>query len=440
MDQVQQLWLLQQIYSNENSYYDSEQKLHLHRIPSDFSAEDIEALAQAHRQPNKIIYPKHDDVLKEFHRLADAWTLSDAADAFLAGLWSAPFLWQSALTAKLISLGMPPHAHTPYGGSNACTICGFCDTPIDAAHAWYRRMTGGTPLDGEPVGHVAALQEMEQYDSHPVPTTYDLWTFRAILSVIRSMPAKSRYSKVRDALYKERLLPTSRKWVYGSLLETLALIGILDTDDYPGMATQFTTYQKRDMRPSIRVEVQAPLAWWDSSIGINEMTLKKIFPQIEPSPVSLTDRPAPIPPLSQTLTGQLERKRKKYQILPKSPDAGTGPVQAGDVYGIRVRDDLWITVYCHRVEGKYAVVEYLDGIFPKMPSKSQLKNTFRPRYKGSILGRWQTKTSGIDRTTGVKRIARNIPLPAADMPAPDSASFSGAKELSHLAHWCFPEI
>lgn len=95
------------------------------------------------------------------------------------------------------------------------------------------------------------------------------------MTVIRHMPPKSRYSKVRDSLHVEKLLPASQKGTVCSLLEALALAGILDTPDHPGMATRFTTYQERDLRPSVRVEVQAPLAWWNSSIGINETALKK---------------------------------------------------------------------------------------------------------------------------------------------------------------------
>ena len=434
MDFIEQLSALRQIYKNENAYYDKEQGMYLYRIPTDFPADKLEALKQAGRMPNQMFFPKHDEIWDAFYTLADAWTLSEATNAFISGLWSAPFLWQSALCAKLLSQATPRHAFTPYTGStDTCTVCGFHEKAVDTTLLWYRRMTGSVPLDGDPMGYVFALQEMAVAGQKPLPTVYDLWTFRAVLTVIRLMPQGSRYSKVRDSLQKEKLLPVSQKWSYCSLLEVLALIGILDTPDHPGMITQFTTYQERDMRPSVRVEVQAPLAWWNSSIGINETALKKIFGEIDCSPVSLTDRPAPIPPLPQTVTGRLEKMKTPRKRLPTSPDAGKGPAQAGDVYAVRVRDDVWITVYCHRVEGKYVVIEYLDGIFSEMPMKSQIISAFRPRSNG----RWQAKTSGIDRTTGVKRIARNIPIPQTDLVEPDRISFATADSLNHLARWCF---
>lgn len=441
MDFVDQLWILKQTYGDyKNRFYDSEKDLNLYRIPNSVSADETKKLEQSGRMPNQIIFPEHDAILEELDHLSSTWTLSEAANAFIAGLWSAPFLWKSALSAKCIALAMPKHQHTPYGNSvTTCAICGFRSWSVDITKEWYQRMTGGTPLDGEPVGHVLALQEMEKLGVRPVPTEYDIWIFRAILTVIRNMPPKSRYSKVRDMLCKEKLLPTSNKWVYGSLLETLALIGVLDTKDYPGMITQFTTYHKRDERPSVRVEVQAPLAWWDSSIGINEAALKKMFIAIDCSSVSLPDRPAAVIPLLQTVTGGLGKKRLPQRTFPKSPDAGKGPVQAGDVYAVCVREDAWVTFYCHRIEKEYVIVEFLEGIFSEMPMKSQINSTVQPRYNGQ---RWQGKVrvSEIDKTTGVRRVARNIPVPTSSLPEPDRIGYERTIYLSHSAEWCFREL
>lgn len=434
MDIIEQLWTLQQIYQYENSYYDSEKDSHLYRIPANLPIEKLEALKQADHMPNQMFSPNHDEIWDHFYALAEAWTLSEAADAFIAGLWSAPFLWQSALVAKVLSQAVPRHTFAPYTGSaHTCTVCGFCEKAVDSTDLWYSRMTSGVPLDGDPTGYVFALQEMAKSGQPPVPTAYDLWTFRAVLTVIRQMPPKSRYSKVRDALQKEKLLPASSKWICSSLLEALALIGILDTPEHPGMATRFTTYKERDMRPSVRVEVQAPLAWWDSSIGINETALQKIFGKTDCSSVSLSDRPAPIPPLPRTITGGLAKMKVPRKRLPTSPDAGKGPAQTGDVYAVRIRDDKWVTVYCHKVEDRYVTIEYLEGIFPEMPMKSQIISSFCLRGDK----RWQARVSGMDRTTGVKRIARNIPLPQTNLAAPDRASYALASDLAHLAGWCF---
>lgn len=440
MKEIQQLWLLHQVY-NESSYYDSEQDLHLHHLPPSIEQSDLQALEDCGHAPNQMIRPKHDETLSELRQLAAAWSLEAAANAFVAGLWSAPFYWRSALTGKLIAEVMPEHANTPYSGSSSvCTICGFHGRAVDSSLSWYQSVCSGVPLDGEPIGHVLALREMAKAAERPLPNEYDRWIFRAILTVIRSLPPKVRYSKVRDLLHKEKLLPTRHKWVYGSLLESLALIGVLDTKEYPGMATEFTSYIQRDQRPNVRVEAQAPLAWWDSSIGINEEVLKRVFSGCDCSSVSLDQRPEPIPPLMDTWTGALEKIRRPRAKVPKaSPAAGKGPIQAGDVYAIRIREDVWVTAYCHDVRMAHtqqAKMEYLDGVFDHMPELSELIFSYRGRQDG----RWQQWCASMDSTSWVRRIARDIPAPVANEPEPDRIAGGGAKDFKYLADWCFTEI
>lgn len=313
MEMIEQLWLLKQIYSSENMGYDLENKSLVYRIPENISSEELDALKKAGHFPNDFIKISHDEVMDDFYRLAGTWTLKEASDAFIAGLWSEPFLWQNALTAKVMSMVMPMHEHTPYSSHSAetCGICGYQNKTIDVTNKWYYSMISGTALDGEPISQVLALREMQKMGKRPKPNAYDLWTFRAILTVIRSMPPRTRYSKVRDALHKEKLLPTREKWVYGELLEAFALIGILDTKEYPGMATQFTTYKKRDERPGEGSEAQAPLAWWNTSIGIHKENLEKLFSEVDCSSVDLTDRPIPEVPLPETITGQLKRRKRR---------------------------------------------------------------------------------------------------------------------------------
>ena len=439
MDTVQQLFLLKQIYDLD-SYYDDEEDLHLHRIPAGMSQKDLRVLVECGRSPNAMERPGHDAVLEEFRQLAKKWSVAQASAAFVAGLWSAPFYWRAALTGKLIAAAMPKHSYTPYSSSSpVCAICGFHERAVDTTLAWYRLAHSGTPLDGEPFGHVIALREMARERHRPAPNEYDRWTFRAILTVLRGLPPGTRYAKARDALHREKLLPTKNKWAYGSLLETMGLIGLLDTQEHPGMATTFTTYRQRDERPDVRVEVQAPLAWWDSSCGVNEAVLKNVFSEFDCSSVSLDTRPDPVPPLVETTTGGLEKMRVPRPKAPKTSEtAGKGPVQAGDVYAIRIRDGVWVTAYCHEVRAAHvpqARMEYLDGVYDHMPAPEELVLA----YRGREDGRWQSWAASMDSTSWVRRIARNIPPPKTSEPEPDRIPGGGAKDLKTLAGWCFPE-
>lgn len=437
MDVVHQLWLLKQVYS-QSTYWDEEVEASRHPVPETISETDIKELAAAGHSPNQFMRPQHEQTIVALKKLAESWNVAEAAQAFVSSLWSAPMIWRSLLTGKLLADGVPEHEYTPYPSSSICQICGLnVNEATDASLQWYWRMTNGTPLDGNLFGHVLALEELAKEDRIPVPNDYDRWTFCAILTVLRSLPPKTRYSKAAQAIKKERLLPTRSEYAYRDLLETLALIGILDTEDYPGMATEFTTYVKRDQRPNIRVEVQAPLAWWDSSIGINERVLAQLFEGFDLTDISIEERPEQDPDVKETVVGAFEHKRAARTNVPKaSPDAGKGEAKAGDVYAIRIREGLWITVYCHHIEDKRVKVEYLDGIYEEMPAKAELSMSFRPRRDG----RWQSLVSAMDSTSWVRRVARDVPCPASRMPEPERVPFQHAKDLKHLASWCFPEI
>lgn len=437
MDIVTQLSLLKQIYS-DRTLWDEELQASRHVVPDRISAQEREGLEAVGHEPNRFVRPQHDETITELKQLANQWTINEAAQAFVSSLWSAPMIWRSLLTGKLIASGMPSHEHTPYPSSSTCKICGLSvDQATDTTLQWYWRMTNGTPLDGDPFGQVLALRELAAAQELPIPNEYDRWTLRAVLTVLRKLPPKTRYSKAAIALKKEQLLPTQKEYAYRDLLETLALIGILDTPEHPGMITEYTTYIQRDERPNVRVEVQAPLAWWDSSVGINENNLNKIFHDFDLTNISLADKPEENPTVKDTILGALEKKRSVRGKVPKaSPDAGAGEVQSGDVYAVRVREGVWVTVYCHEVRDKRVIVEYLDGVFPEMPGKSDLHGTFRPRTNG----RWQCSAIAIDSTSWVRRVAREFPIPASPLQEPDRIPFHNAKELKHMASWCFHEL
>ncbi|MDQ0719350.1 hypothetical protein QF049_000611 [Paenibacillus sp. W4I10] len=179
MDMVTQLSLLKQIYS-ERTLWDEELQASRHVVPDSLSVKDREALEAAGHEPNRFVRPQHDETITELKKVANQWTINDAAQAFVSSLWSAPMIWRSLLTGKLIASSMPSHEHTPYPSSNTCKICGLSvDQATDTTLQWYWRMTNGTPLDGDPFGYVLALRELAAAQEIPIPNDYDRWTFRA---------------------------------------------------------------------------------------------------------------------------------------------------------------------------------------------------------------------------------------------------------------------
>jgi hypothetical protein len=446
MDTLEQLCAIQQILALGSQYYDKAAGALAQREPLPAGPGVLREIAACGHSINSFTSFGHDAAVGELRALAAGWGVQEAANAFAASLWSAPWIWRAALTGKALGSAMPEHRLQPYAQNNpVCRICGFQqNTKIDAALVWYQAMTSGPPIDGHVPEHLILLRELEVMGNAsglPAPTEYDLWTLAAVFDALRGLPPATRYAKAAQALKDARLLPSGSIHAYHSLRESLAIIGILATPERPGMFTAFTPYMERDERPNMRVEVQAPLAWWDSSKGVCAEVFEKVFGHLRLDRIAVSARPPAQPPLAETLTGALARRRTAKMHAPKKPaSAGKGPAETGDVYAIRIREGAWVTAYCHQTgtRGKVAAVllEFLAGVYPDMPSADALS----PRFQGRKDGRWQYWTASMDSTPWVRRIARGLPAPAAEGPAPDRVPGGGASELKHLAHWCFPEL
>lgn len=397
-----------------------------------------EALALAGLDPDTTAQTAHDEALAQLREHAAAWSMEQAAAAFVAGLWSAPAAWRSALPGVLIARAMPAHPFTPWSASSPdlCQICGWRQGPVQLLQAWAFRLTAGTPLDGEPAGYAQVLQWLG--DARPVPTDYDRWALGAVLAVLRSLPADTRYSAAAKAIAAAKILRGTR--TPAAVLEDLALVGVLAPPTHPGMVERFTSYRERDARPNVRVEVQAPLAWWDSSIGqhgVRTEWFEALFGALDIPTVSLdAPRPTPFPAAKDSLDGGLTARVRA--LAPKQPKAaasvGDGPAAAGDVWAIRLEPGRWVAVYVHEVRERgrpYAHAEFLAGVFSDLPEAADIADRVQPRRSG----RAPTWVHSLDKTPWVRRIAQGRPAPAGDEARPQGGSWCAAKELRHLSSW-----
>ena len=205
------------------------------------------------------------------------------------------------------------------------------------------------------------------------------------------------------------------------MLEDLALIGVLAPTDRPGMWEKFTSYRERDQRPTVRVEVQAPLAWWDTTVGdggIRGEVYDAIFGDLSIPAVDLAGpRPAPAPALKDTLTGGLSaRVRGLSPKASKAPSSvGAGPAAPGDIWAIRIKPGQWVTAYLHELRETnrpYAYAEFLAGVFPEMPLAADISAEAQPRRTGRT-GTW---VHSLEKT----------PLDAPDRAGPTGPRLGGA--------------
>ncbi|WP_326552634.1 hypothetical protein [Micromonospora sp. NBC_01813] len=404
------------------------------RAGATIPAADLAALGAHGLAPNTFRRFDHDDTVAALRRLAAAVPERAAADAFVAGLGSASRNWQALLPAWALGTTMPEHPGPT--GDRPCDVCFLtAQTTVDTTLAWWQRATSGSPLPGDVCGYLLALESATT--PPPVPQPHDVWVLHEILDIVRSLPPTTRAGAAAQALRTAGLLPGADKWTYRSLLEDLAFVGVLQTPEHPGMLTAFTTARQRDRRPSVRVEVDAPLAFWRAADGVTEPLVRRLFGHLP--------RPAERPPAPAT-AAPVRRAQPGTRSTPL-PAALRGEPRAGDLYAVRCRSDAWVVAYCHRIDDlggrRYGLVEYLDGVFTTQPSAADVVDadgalSRPPRGRGS--DRWQMRASRLDKTTGVRRLARDVAPPVDDRPAPDRITNGAAKDLSHLASWCFPDM
>lgn len=427
MDDDRALALLTRVYAPENRVFRGGR--HEVRVPATVDAADLDELAARGLAPSTFVTLTHDAAVTELRARAREVDERAAADAFVASLGSAPVRWRSLLPATVLGSTLPDHA---FDGrpDRTCDVC-FVDpeVTVDTTDAWRSRRTNGSPLPGDVVPYVLALREAPA--PWPAPTPHDVWTLHEVLRTLRELPPGTRPGAAAKAVHRERLLPGRPQHAVTSLLEDLALLGVLQTPEHPGLLTRFTTARERDRRPSVRVEVSAPLGFWTAEHGVHAGVVERLFGHLPVPSTRPADAPAPPPSVRAPRTARTQ---------PLAPHLRGDPA-AGDVYAVGCREDAWVLAYCHGVEEhggrRYGRVEYLDGVLDAQPGAEVIAGR---GFRGRPDGRWQQLTSQLSTTPRVRRIARDVPVPPDDRPAPTSAPFGTGPSLRHMAGWCFPEL
>lgn len=413
--------LLERIYLDGATYFDADGR-YLHKVPSTFSAQDLQSLAAAGLPPNALSTMSHDEAVTRLRELAARVDLRKAAAAFVTSLSSADLSWQSVLPAVCLGLAMPAHDFLPMSDTNPiCRVC-FHDarSAVDLTERALFRSIQGTGWGGDgPVEAVAALEFALAEPIWPQPGEHDAWTFHSVLELLAGLPAGSRYSVARKQLKAAKLLSANTVYRCESTLEALSFISVIENAGHPGLLTAWTSAVERDQRPNTRVEVPAPLAWWSADDGVNNAVVERLFGDLR-KPAAQPSAPVVAKPKRATAP------RVTGRSLP-------GPVAAGDVYAVRLREDLWTAVYCHAVadDPERGLVEYLDVLTPAPATPEQLEGVaYRDRHNGK---RWQAWCTGLAKTTGVRRVAQGVIAPAHAQTREDTGLRTGAKDLRYTA-------
>src|SRR5262249_1749219 len=78
---------------------------------------------------------------------------------------------------------------------------------------------------------------------------------------------RGREGKLNLALRAEKLV-IGNKYDCRHVIETLGACSVLETAEYPGFTTKWTSFAARQARPSVRVECDPPIAFWSAGHGV----------------------------------------------------------------------------------------------------------------------------------------------------------------------------
>lgn len=219
----------------------------------------------------------HDDTIAKARKLARTIDRERIASAFVASLAQRPGFWRAPLLALAASERVPTHAYQRFSASSpACAICGF---DPDAKIVAIRE--DGQLLPGDVAGARLALERATaQLDHAPVPTKDDVAAFGRLLALVAELPPTAREGKLVDAITKAKVVSGNR-YDRRHVVETLGGCGILETPEYPGFTTKWTTFAARQARPSTRVECDPPIAFWQAAHGMNAENVRGWFGHLE---------------------------------------------------------------------------------------------------------------------------------------------------------------
>jgi hypothetical protein len=427
-DRTRACGLLQRLYRRENQRYGK--GIH---IPTTFPRKDLDWLASQGLAPNQRSTLTHDEAIKALRASSKHTSTLLGARAFVASLDSDGPPHGAFVEAQLLSALMPTHPFT--STSDICKICGVGrELIVDTAEQFLRWHTEGTGIPGSVEWSLLALEHLKSFRESSTIGTNKL---AAVLHTLDHQPAKARASHAIKAVHALKLFrETSKGEISRGVIETLAFIGVLESPPHVGMATRFVSYAQRDERPTMRTELDAPLGFWTGANGVHWNNVATLFGLTVETVQALQSEGAASFKIQANKPGKTMRKQTD---TPSARSLKRRPAEVGDVWGIRLRDDAWVMVYVWKTQTTkrlLATVEYLDWFAESLPHEV---DTSTMGVRARRNGRWQTRVHSLEKTTGTVLVAERAHVPMAK--APDEVATSGAaKDLQHLADWCFPEL
>lgn len=222
---------------------------------------------------------KHDEACVRLMKAFRQLKLKDVANGFLASLSSQGIEYRAGLAAYAYAMHFPKHKFTP-GKKNKknCAVCGMEKIQkFDFSGMYYRLYDWGYGLRLDPMEPAFCL---EFFSTLPkvTPTAQDIKNFKLVIKEIEKAPPTDTGRKIGERIKK--LINTNNKYKVDYFMETLAICGILETEEYKGFDKEYMLFWKTQNRPHKNAESDPPLCFWRAKDGINYQSLKTFFPNL----------------------------------------------------------------------------------------------------------------------------------------------------------------
>ncbi len=222
---------------------------------------------------------KHDEACERLLKAFKSLKLKDVADGFLASLSSEGIEYRTGLAAYAYAMNFPKHRFTAdKKKKKMCAVCGMeSSQEFDFSEMYYRFYDWGYGLRLDPMVPAFCLEFFKTLEK-VTPTTQDIKNFKLVIKEIEKAAPDDSGRKIGERIKK--LINTSNKYKIDYFMETLAICGILETNEYKGHDKEFMDFWKTQKRPNKNSESDPPLCFWSAKDGINYSSLKKFFPKV----------------------------------------------------------------------------------------------------------------------------------------------------------------
>jgi hypothetical protein len=199
-------------------------------------------------------------------------TKKRVTDAFLASLTTRSLELRAALSSYAVARVYPEHNFHQLERIPRCSICGKFsekETGYDLNVLNFERLKWGGVRHTDPMYVAFNLEQFNQL-TPSVPTEKDISIFKNILRIVQSMGDSASANDLEKALVE--VFP-SNKDERRALIDSLGIIGMLETPDHEGYFKQFIPYSQRPVPNVNKIDWNYPVSWWKGKDGLN----KKVF-------------------------------------------------------------------------------------------------------------------------------------------------------------------